>query len=59
MSTIHTPWIAIGIALLGGILSVSGAVVGKKGLPWSGVAIVLGCVLWSYGLWIVLPWSVK
>jgi len=55
----NPPWSAIVVSIVGGISGIGGAVIGRRGLPWSGFAMVLGVILWTYGFWIVLPWSVQ
>ena len=53
------PWgaiVSMGLGLLG---SICGAIVGKRCLPWSGLAMVIGVILWTCRAWVVLPWSVS
>lgn len=52
------PWGAIVCAIVGFIGAMAGGIAGKH-TAWSGPALVVGVVLWTYGMIIVLPWSVS
>ncbi len=28
-------------------------------LPWSGIALLVGCLLWAVACYVLLPWSVR